>query len=109
MEVKPLMDIMISLGILLFVLAVVGMVVLSVVLPQLSRPKNTREPIDKPPPLPTLRQIEPLQTGHFAQVGTVKDAKVPTPYILTENVRMLNMLNIGPIGAGKTKFMLSTC
>ena len=101
------MDIIIGLVVFLFAVALVGMVVLTVIFPYLSKPKQTRQPLDKTPPLPTPRQIETLQTGNFALVGTVRDAKVLTPCILTENVRTLNTLNIGPIGVGKTRYMLS--
>jgi TraM recognition site of TraD and TraG len=109
MGVKPLMDIIIGLVILIIVLGVVGMVVLGVLFPIISKPPATRQALEKAPPLPTLSQIEPLQKGNFVQVGTTNDKKGSIPYILTEDVRKLNVLNLGPIGAGKTKYMLSTC
>ena len=101
------MDFVIIGVIIIAVIVVVGML-LYYLAPRLRTPEKLwDDKSDYSPQSLTDTNIEKLKTGHAVELGAMQE-KNERPYVLPEAARYMNVLNIAPIGAGKTSFMMRT-
>ncbi len=100
-------SVIIALAVLFIVIAIVGMVILSVMLPLWSSKSKTREPLQKKPALPPRSQLQAVETDNYLIAGYIPESRNNDPFPLSEDVRTYNIINLAPIGKGKTRLMMS--